>query len=178
MANSPRKPAETGETPSDVDVAKLRRESPREFDAMVAHYVHGYRCLSIQHRGSEPYHTVWDMSAQVETRFACKGVEVHDVSPGELFADRESDFGNCPHYEKPGEDYATLKLVRETWDVQPFRDYLRALNNIQHGRLNEFMWSRKWGAYPDGSRAEVMYEPGDFSEAALRVALAGGKGKR
>lgn len=68
-------------------------------------------------------------------------------------------------------DYEVLKHVRETWEPTAFAAFMAALRHIHHDRIAAFTRARKWNAYRDGNRSEVMYEPGDYSRAAL-AALA------
>jgi len=65
------------------------------------------------------------------------------------------------------DDYNVLVRIRETWDVQAFANFCGQLRHIHHDRIRNFMRHRKWNVYRDGNRAEALYEPGDYSRAAL-----------
>lgn len=71
-----------------------------------------------------------------------------------------------PDFSEPYHDYTTLVKARETWnrgqDVAGFRARLQRI------------WSKRSGCNSvDFSFNAFLYEPGDYSAAALAVALAG-----
>lgn len=137
---------------------RVRREEARAINARVAELVMGFE---------------WRRSPLRDV--ALKALVRPDKCPsyGPLQGDeiQAYDYDQfCPRYlTDPAADYEVLRHVRETWDPARFRAFMAELRRIQAARLNAFMDSRRWGLYPDGARSEAMYEPGDYSRAALAV---------
>src|SRR5687768_15041297 len=104
-----------------INVAELRATKPREFDATV--WMHVYKCGCA--RCYEPAVMVED-----SLPFCSKDCAEHIGQYGteDAMADMP-EFATCA-----GDDYATLKLVRETWDFTRRDSFQEALADVHFAR--------------------------------------------
>jgi hypothetical protein len=133
--------------------------APRERDAAVAREVIG---LSHVMHGLDPM----DGWATVP--------EINPIPYDPRMADRgciegwyhrtEDGWSHVPHYStSAAADYAVLKHVRETWGLSAQCDKAWAFQN----RLQEMWLARRPGVLAPPYIVACLYEPGDWSRAAL-----------
>lgn len=130
------------------DIAKLRAEKSSDFDALVWLRLHAATCA----RCDEPATTITDALP------FCGPDCAERISD---FASEDAEDARPRYSEDPAADYATLKLVRETWDDAAKRLWLNRLYELQTHDLSR--WPQPG--------CDLVYLPGDYSHAAL-LALA------
>lgn len=146
--------------PTSESVGRLRAEKPREFDALVAMHLHGWRWWKFTGTADKPRSkSLYQFLNPADSGWAGDDYfrGVHVDAPG---ADGGTMGDSQPRYAAgPAADYATLSRVRETWTTAQ----LVALKDVLYD-----MWLERGAKFLD----RIAYQPGDYSHAALQVALA------
>lgn len=137
------------------DIAKLRSEKPREFDALVANRLHGWIWWYVPQNRSDGVKLYWNTAPDdtgMEHWERCDPVE-----PSVSVAIHTYGYPN--YATDPAADYATLPVVK-TWPASRQLAWVNRLMDIVQDRMGRT--TATWPAH---------VEPGDYSAAALALGL-------
>lgn len=141
------------------EIKTMREQNPREFDALVAEKVMGWKRYHFIGGKRNPN---FQFIRQLDPEYVAGVVEeCSETLPW------FNDEPRCPNYTDPAADYAVLEHVRETWRCHEAEAFNKHITDIVQER-----WCNRDMATVNMNYPTIIdYLPGDYAEAALTVVM-------